>query len=117
MTTPCSESSITASFGSGNGGSGLGAASGDGGGGTDRPTDLVALPAGGGERLDHAVDCVQLADEVRRVVVAAWRRRAHLRALRRFRFSRLPQLCALPREPGALFSWAWEVFPFIGPSS
>lgn len=40
--------------------------------------DLVALPADGGERVDHAVDAVDLADEVRRVIVAAGRRRAHL---------------------------------------
>lgn len=41
---------------------------------------LVALPADAGERVDHAVDAVDLADEVRRLVVAGGRRRAHLRA-------------------------------------
>lgn len=40
----------------------------------------MALPADAGERVDHAVDAVDLADEVRRLVVAGGRRRAHLRA-------------------------------------
>jgi len=44
---------------------------------TDPRTDLVALPADGGERVDHAVDAVDLADEVRRVIVADGRRGAH----------------------------------------
>jgi hypothetical protein len=51
-------------------------------GGSERASDwadLVALPADGGERVDHAVDAVDLAHEVRRVIVAAGRRRAHPR--------------------------------------
>jgi hypothetical protein len=46
---------------------------------TDRRADLVSLPADGGERVDHAVDAVDLAYEVRRVIVATGHGRAHPR--------------------------------------
>jgi hypothetical protein len=81
-TIPCSDSSITASYATGNPGLGIRIwepSRGGAGGGPaiDSRTDLVALPADRGERVHHAVDAVDLADEVRRVVVAAGRRRAH----------------------------------------
>jgi len=60
-------------------GAGAGAEQAGRGEATDRGADLVALPADGGERVDHAVDAVDLAYEVRRVIVAGGRGRAHPR--------------------------------------